>query len=88
MILCAVVGKCVSTIKCSALAGVSLVTLRELPAEAGGALLVAADPLGCPQGATVLVASGSAARVALGRQDIPVDHTVIAIVDSNNYISE
>ena len=89
MIICKVVGKCVSTIKCSGLSGISLIAVKRVKASGKGEddILVAADPIGCPQGAIVLVASGTAARMAAGNREAPIDHTVVAIVDDNNYLA-
>lgn len=42
---------------------------------------VAVDIIGAGIGETVLIVSGSSARSALGRKDIPVDATVVGIVD-------
>ena len=43
--------------------------------------LVAADIIGAGVGETVLIVSGSAARSAAGDMNIPVDATVVGIVD-------
>ena len=44
--------------------------------------LVAADNAGAGFGDTVLVTTGSSARVALDDTDIPVDAVIIGIIDS------
>lgn len=43
--------------------------------------LICADCVGAGEGETVLVATGSAARVAAGRE-IPVDAAIVGIVDT------
>ena len=43
--------------------------------------LVAADIIGAGVGETVLIVSGSSARSAAGDMNIPVDATVVGIVD-------
>jgi len=71
----------VSTIKHEKASGISFVTLEQLGDE-GGPLLAAADPIGCPKDSIVLVASGSAARLALNRNDVPIDLCIMAILDN------
>lgn len=43
---------------------------------------VAADNTGAGIGDLVLITKGSAARKALGQEDIPIDATIVGIVDS------
>ena len=43
--------------------------------------LICADCVGAGEGERVLIATGSAARVAVGR-DIPVDAAVVGIIDT------
>lgn len=43
--------------------------------------VVAVDTVGAGEGETVIVAEGTAARRAIGGDDVPIDAAVIAIVD-------
>ena len=45
-------------------------------------MMVAADVVGAGIGERVLVVSGSTARRVFGRDDIPVDCTIVGIIDS------
>ena len=48
--------------------------------------IIAADWIGAGVGERVIVVSGSAARCAAGDQSIPVDATVIGIIDGEELI--
>ena len=50
--------------------------------KADGGYLVAVDTVDAGVGETVLVVSGSSARMASGMKDCPVDAAVIGIVDT------
>ncbi len=73
-----VVGNIVSTQKHHGLVGLKLL-LVELTGE--GQTVVAADTLGAGRGERVLLATGSAARRALGDDQIPVDTAIVGIID-------
>ena len=45
-------------------------------------LFVAADNAGAGIGDTVLITNGSAARQSIGNKEIPIDATIVGIVDS------
>lgn len=47
------------------------------------ALLVAVDLVGAGVGETVLVVTGSGARTACGRENLPVDAAIVGIIDVN-----
>jgi len=47
-----------------------------------GAYLVAVDTVDAGVGETVLVVSGSSARMASGMKDCPVDAAIIGIIDT------
>ena len=47
-----------------------------------GAYLVAVDTVDAGVGETVLIVSGSSARMASGMKDCPVDAAIVGIVDS------
>ncbi|MBF0805214.1 MULTISPECIES: EutN/CcmL family microcompartment protein [unclassified Streptococcus] len=47
--------------------------------------VIAADLIGAGQGDMVLVTTGSSARVALDRTDVPIDMLVVGIIDKVAY---
>lgn len=84
MYICKVVGKVVATIRNPLLGPNSLILVRRLGADGreGNEVLVAADPIGCGDGDTILVTQGSSARFAVSEGAAPVDLAVVGIVDS------
>ncbi len=83
MILAKVVGTVVATRKDERLVASKLLVARPLdPSGApGGNYLVAVDTVDAGVGETVLIVSGSSARMAQGFKDCPVDAAIIGIVD-------
>lgn len=80
MIIGKVVGSIVSTRKCENLVGNKFMIIEPLKdMAAGAARFVAIDNIGAGIGETVLVATGSAARV--GMEGAPVDAAIVGIVD-------
>lgn len=80
MIVGKVVGSIVSTRKSEKLIGNKFMIIQPLEEmSAGSARFVAIDNIGAGIGETVLVATGSAARV--GMEDAPVDAAIVGIVD-------
>jgi ethanolamine utilization protein EutN len=83
MLLGKVVGTVVATRKDARLVSNKLMIVR--PADprgkAEGNYLVAVDTVDAGVGETVLVVSGSSARMASGLKDCPVDAAIIGIVD-------
>ncbi|NCB62499.1 MAG: carbon dioxide concentrating mechanism protein CcmL [Clostridia bacterium] len=78
MLLGTVVGNVWATKKTESLTGQAFLLVE---AEGrGDALLVCADQTGAGPGDRVLVATGSAARVAAGER-VPVDAAIVGIVD-------
>ena len=75
MLLGQVAGKVWATKKAPHLTGQTFLTVA-----VGEDLLVCADCVGAGEGETVLVATGSAARVAAG-DHVPVDAAIIGIID-------
>lgn len=79
-----VIGSIWATRKEEKLTGYKLLILKPvniyIPEEAGEPF-VAADMIGAGVGETVLWVGGSSARSAVGNFEIPVDATVVAIVD-------
>ncbi len=82
MIVGKVIGSIVSTRKSEKLIGNKFMTIEPLEEmAAGSARFVAIDNIGAGIGETVLVATGSAARV--GMENAPVDAAIVGIVDEN-----
>ena len=88
MILGKVIGTVVSTRKDERLVGSKLLLVQPgLPeGESQGVPLVAVDTVDAGVGETVLVVSGSSARMATGLKDHPVDAAIIGIVDIVNLV--
>lgn len=83
MILAKVVGTVVATRKDERLLSSKLLIVRPMsPAgKAEGNYLVAIDTVDAGAGETVLIVSGSSARMAGGLKDCPVDAAIVGIVD-------
>ena len=80
MVVGKVVGSIVSTRKSENLIGNKFMIIEPLEKMASGASrFVAIDNIGAGIGETVLVATGSAARV--GMENAPVDAAIVGIVD-------
>ena len=79
MIICRVVGHVWATKKEPCLEGLMLMLVKE---EGRAPVHVAADVVGAGIGEQVLVVSGSTARKAFGREDVPMDMAIVGIVDS------
>ena len=84
MILAKVVGTVVATQKDDRLISSKLLAAQPIdPAgKAQGNHLVAVDTVDAGFGETVLIVSGSSARMAAGLKDAPVDAAIVGIVDS------
>ncbi len=84
MILAKVVGTVVATRKDDRLLSNKLLIARPTDprGKAEGAYLVAVDTVDAGMGETVLIVSGSSARMAAGMKDCPVDAAIVGIVDS------
>jgi ethanolamine utilization protein EutN len=83
MILAKVAGTVVATRKDERLLSSKLMVVRPVdPAgKAEGNYLVAVDTVDAGVGDTVLVVSGSSARMAAGLKDCPVDAAIVGVVD-------
>ena len=79
-----VVGTVVATQKDPKLVGKKLMLVREysVEGEPTETYVVAVDTVGAGTGETVLTVSGSSARLAERCDGVPVDASIIAIVDS------
>jgi len=84
MILAKVVGTVVATRKDERLESTKLLVARPIDpsGKAEGTYLVAVDTVDAGTGETVLIVSGSSARMATGLKDCPVDAAIVGIIDS------
>ena len=84
MLLARIVGTVVATRKDERLVSSKLLVARPIdPAgKPEGNYLVAVDTVDAGVGETVLIVSGSSARMASGLKDCPVDAAVIGIIDN------
>ena len=84
MLLAKVVGTVVATRKDPRLVSNKLMVVRGMDprGKAEGNYLVAIDTVDAGVGETVLVVSGSSARMASGLKDCPVDAAIVGIVDA------
>ena len=84
MLLAKVVGTVVATRKDPRLVSSKLLVARAVDpkGKADGAYLVAVDTVDAGVGETVLIVSGSSARMASGLKDCPVDAAIVGIVDT------
>ena len=84
MLLARVVGTVVATRKDPRLVSNKLLVARPIDpsGKAEGSYLVAVDTVDAGIGETVLIVSGSSARMASGLKDCPVDAAIVGVVDS------
>ena len=92
MFLARVTGSVVSTHKVANMTGHKLLTVEPLRIEPAtrdrlvgtGRTFVCVDTVGAGQGETVLIVQGSSARLTPETEKLPVDATIIGIVDTVN----
>jgi microcompartment protein CcmK/EutM len=84
MILAKIVGTVVATRKDERLVSNKLLIARPMDprGKPEGTYLVAVDTVDAGIGETVLIVSGSSARMASGMKDCPVDAAIVGIVDT------
>jgi ethanolamine utilization protein EutN len=84
MIVAKIVGTVVATRKDERLVSNKLLIARPVDpyGKAEGFYLVAVDTVDAGMGETVLIVSGSSARMASGMKDCPVDAAVVGIIDT------
>jgi microcompartment protein CcmK/EutM len=84
MLLAKVVGTVVATRKDPRLVSNKLMVIRPIDprGKADGQYLVAVDTVDAGVGETVLIVSGSSARMASGMKDCPVDAAIVGIIDT------
>ena len=83
MIIARVVGTVVATRKDERLVSSKLLVARPLDPSGtpDGNYLVAIDTVDAGVGETVLIVSGSSARMASGLKDTPVDAAIVGVID-------
>ena len=83
MLLARITGTVVATRKDERLVSSKLLIVRPIDptGKAEGSSLVAVDTVDAGVGETVLIVSGSSARMATGMKDCPVDAVIVGIVD-------
>ena len=84
MQLARVIGDVVCTMKDAELDSIKLLIARPMDphGKPEGNYLVAIDTVDAGVGETVLIVSGSSARMAAGMKDCPVDAAIVGIVDT------
>ena len=84
MIIARVVGTVVATRKDERLVSNKLLIARPMDphGKPEGNYLVAVDTVDAGFGETVLIVSGSSARMASGLKDCPVDAAIVGIIDT------
>ena len=84
MILARIVGTVVATRKDPRLVSNKLLVARPMDphGKSEGNYLVAVDTVDAGFGETVLIVSGSSARMASGMKDCPVDAAIVGIIDT------
>lgn len=82
MIIGRVYGSVVSTHKLDGLVGYKFMLVQCIEnKKLIDKFLVAVDGVGAGIGEDVIITQGSGARVALGKQDVPVDAVIVGILD-------
>jgi ethanolamine utilization protein EutN len=83
MLIAKVVGTVVATRKDPRLESQKLLVVRPVDpsGKVDGGFLVAVDTVDAGTGETVLIVSGSSARMAAGMKDCPVDAAIVGIID-------
>ena len=84
MIVAKIVGTVVATRKDERLVSSKLLVARPVDpsGKSEGTYLVAVDTVDAGFGETVLIVSGSSARMASGMKDCPVDAAIVGIIDA------
>jgi len=84
VLLARIVGTVVATRKDPRLVSNKLLIVRPVDpkGKAEGGYLVAVDTVDAGVGETVLIVSGSSARMASGMKDCPVDAAIVGIIDT------
>ena len=88
MIIGKIVGSVVATRKNERLVGSKFMIVETLAATDGQKRVVAVDNVGAGIGETVLVATGSAARVGCDQPNAPIDAAIVGIIDHETGLSD
>ena len=91
MIIGKVIGSVVATRKNEKLIGSKFLiieSLKDVKQDETGDKFVAVDVIGAGIGDVVMVARGSAARLACDRQDAPCDAAVVGIIDDGTQLEK
>jgi ethanolamine utilization protein EutN len=90
MQLARVIGTVVATVKNDSLEGRKLLIVQSLDAnlQPQGAPLIALDAIGAGTGELILWCRGKEASFPFRREDTPTDCTIIAIVDSEQHVTQ
>lgn len=81
MIVGKVIGSVVSTRKMPTLVGNKFMVVEPLVSTGVSKRIIAIDNIGAGIGETVLVATGSAARIGSGMENSPIDAAIVGIID-------
>ena len=81
MVIGRVIGSVVSTRKNERLVGSKFMVVQPVADTGNGKSLVAVDNVGAGIGETVLITTGSSARLALHNTNSPADAVIVGIVD-------
>ncbi len=89
MLVAKVIGNVVSTRKCESLIGCKFMQVHIIEdGKETNKYMIAVDAVGAGIGETVLITTGSSARVALPKtrdgNDIPADAAIVGIIDYTN----
>lgn len=84
MIIGKIVGSVVSTRKNEKLIGSKFMIVETTAGTGDVKRVVAVDNVGAGIGETVLVATGSAARIGCDQPTAPIDAAIVGIIDSGN----
>ena len=82
MLIGKIVGSVVSTRKNEKLIGSKFMIVEPQAGTGSAKRIVAVDNVGAGIGELVLVVSGSTARQAFGRDNVPADMAIVGIIDS------
>ena len=88
MIIGKIVGSVVSTRKNEKLIGSTFMIVETVAGTGDVRRLVAVDNVGAGIGETVLVATGSAARIGCDQNTAPIDAAIVGLVDSGSGMPE
>lgn len=86
MLIGKVVGSVVSTRKNEKLVGSKFMIVEACAGTGDTKRIVAVDDVGAGIGESVLVATGSAARIGCCRDNAPIDAAIVGIIDSGTGI--